>query len=304
MPPAAPLPLGPGNPRRFRPVPDYAQGTRTDHSCSFPSYICLELAATHHLCNCISDVGINQTVDIFADINFEANFDDEMFFGLWDDLPGLGLEPPGQIEGQAVRQPPQAPSLHPVGRQYHVLPHRVPEVAVDQPVLAANAPNIFAAVPVAPAQQNVQPQEYGWNAGPPQGGPQGGAQVFPRIPRQAQRAANEPLQPRMVFDNHETFIDGQRQRVQELRSSIANLQQIANAVPPPLPENQAAYRTARQQQRRQQPQRLLANLDLPLAMQPNAGVDAQQRGAVAEVRGRWPRHVGRGGAFNPANGQA
>ena len=254
---------------------------------------------------------------MFADINFEARFEDQMFGGPWDNLPVLGLEQPGQ----AVGPPPPVPQLYPQAQQFQVLPHRAPQPAANSPVQAGaqagyaqNQAPAIPAVPAAPAQQNIPPQAWQWNMGPfGPGVAVGGAPAFADLPRQSPRAANPGNQAQlapMVFNN-QPVVD-HAQRLREVQDRIVNLQQGVNNIQPQRAGNMGPNEYAQEQQRQIEQrvrnlrhQHMAFDAIIPLEAQQGIAMarDAAQMPGVAGRR--IPRHAGRGAArLKPPNGQA
>ena len=236
--------------------------------------------------------------DLFADIDFEGDYDDEMFAGIWDSLPAM-CRAPGQAEGSAVRPPP-APTHYPIGQRF---PYHIPPPMINQQIKvedqAGSGQIQHFALEAAPAQQNMQSLAFGWNEGPRPVG----FQLMPDMPRRIPPAAKlgfRPEEPPMAF-NHEAVFGGQQQGVEELQDDFANVQQMANVTPIRQPG------TVPTQQMMQEVERLRLQADV-LPWVPNGRVDAQQgdvmagAAAVHRGKGRVAKYVGRaGGALNPAN---
>lgn len=225
------------------------------------------------------------------DVEF-GHFDDEIFAGLWDDLPGMGLDP-GQIGAQPARQPPPAPRLRPVEQQFEYWPYLAPQAAVNQAVpagaQAGNPQNQLPAFQPPPGYLNIQPQVLGGNVGAAQEGDQA-FPAFQALPRRSPRAAvypgNELPQPQLVAE--QAFAE-QRERIRELRlrNNLDNLQQQrSNAAPLPelgiISPEQMAQELQRQRQQMQ--------LDMPWGMQPDGGFDVQQNAAMLHPA-RQPRQL-------------
>jgi hypothetical protein len=223
----------------------------------------------------------DEITGFFAAANYEGPLDDEIFAGLWDNLPGLealGVHPPAL--------PAQGPRVH-------VLPHRAPQIVINQPVQvgaqAGPGQNQLPAVPARPHNQ--------WNFGPlgPAMAP-GGAQLFQDLPRQSPRAAN-PVPPAPPLSGNQPVVD-QWQRFQ---------QQIGGGNPRAPPQtNMGPHVLAREAR-----QQMLRAMDGEIARRvgdQNQRLDAAipaQPGVPAVAGGRVGRNAGRGAArpLNPPNGQ-
>ena len=241
-------------------VPAYAHGTQ------IPTLIFYWIMVSY---NPVSSFTFNtdRVLDLFAD-HFGGDYDEDMFAGLWDDLPWFGLAQPDQVVGQPVRPPP-APGLKPIRQRF---PYHLPPPVVNQPMPAAvQAGNAQWANPYIPA---VVPPAFGWNGGPAQLG----GQVIADIPRRVPKAGDQQPQPPAALD-HEASFAGQQRRLQGLRNNVANLQQKANGVQPQQTGNIPAQNRMGPRQRK-------------------GGSGKTKMGFLQSIR---PNSSG--GAFNPPDGQ-
>lgn len=232
--------------------------------------------------------------------NYQGPLDGALFAGPWDDLPGLGLEPPGGYPGH--------PPPPPLQGRVHILPHRAPQaqVVVNQPAqlgLQAGPPQDQSPAPAVPQNQwNFGPLPMGLGMGP------GNPQLF-QLPRRAPQPPSlgqpaQQVQPPAPFNGNQPANQPEVdkwQRLQQIRENIANIRQEAggNPAPPPAPANMRAHGQIRQAQQLQA-QQMRFDFAPPVAIQPAA---VQMQGVVG---GRMRRNSFRGPAhpLNPPNGQA
>ena len=228
-------------------------------------------------------------IDLFAAGYYEGRLDDEIFAGLWDNLPGLEA-----LGGHPHPLPAEGP-------QGYGLAYRVPPAVMNPPLEArAQAGPGQIQLPAAPARPHNQWDMEGLE---PLINP-GGLQLRP--PRVANLANMAPLAP-PLHDN-QPVVDPW-QLFQQLQDNDANIQQFGRIIPRIPPQADMRPHLLAREAR----QHMLRAMDGRIAQHardenqiPDGAIPAQPGVPNRVASGRVRKNVDRGAAhpLNPPNRQA